>query len=457
MRILRPIISHARQFLAPIALLAVVSAMTASAQPSRTPSTLRGSTSQDSTNARLEMATVIARDSTLRVSVRNIDISRFPFVSIIFDVQDNRNSFVDGLAKQDIIIRENNEQQDVLSLSMITSNNRVPVDFVFAIDQTGSMGDKIEGVKQNIDEFTTRLVAKGIDYRLGLIVFDDLVAQRFWLTEDLAKFKGWIEALKADGGGDTKENALEAMRAVTGMNFRQSANRCIVLITDAPFHEYNDGTHRTMYTARTIATLLARFELRTFAIVQPTIAGYPEIAMSTGGQTFDINRPFADILNQFVSTMTSLYTATYRSVADIIPDSILVEIRLSNGNITRKRFAVLEIGRKLVVDNILFSTGQSSIEPHSSQSLDYLVRLMKARPTLKLKIEGHTDDVGDEESNLKLSLARADAVRQYMVRRGIDRNRLFTIGYGKTRPTARNDTDEGRRLNRRTEFIIVQK
>jgi hypothetical protein len=406
---------------------------------------------------RLEMATVIARDSSLRVAVRNIDISRFPLVSIIFDVQDGRNAFVDGLEEQDIIIRENDEPQEVISLAMITSDNRVPVDFVFAIDQTGSMGDKIDGVKANIDEFTTRLVAKGIDYRIGLIVFDDHVAQRYWLTDDLAKFKGWIGAIKADGGGDTKENALEALRASTGMNFRQSANRCIVLITDAPFHEYNDGTGRTMYTARSITALLSRFDTRTFAIVQPTIPGYRDIALSTGGQVFDVNRPFADILNQFVSTMTSLYTATYRSVADLIPDSILVELKLSNGQVSRKRFAVLEIGRKLVVDNILFATGQSSIEAQSSQSLDYLVRLMKARPTLKLKIEGHTDDVGDEETNLKLSLARADAVRTYMVRRGIDRDRLFTIGYGKTRPSASNDSDVGRRLNRRTEFIIVQK
>lgn len=406
---------------------------------------------------RLEMATVIARDSTLRVMVRNIDISRFPLVSIIFDVQDGRNSFIDGLAETDIIIRENDRPQDVISLAMITSDNRVPVDFVFAIDQTGSMGDKIDGVKQNIDEFTTRLVAKGIDYRIGLIVFDDHVAQRYWLTDDLAKFKGWIESIKADGGGDTKENSLEALRASTGMNFRQSANRCIVLITDAPFHEYNDGSGRTMYTARSITTLLNRFDIRTFAIVQPTIAGYRDVSMGTGGQVFDVNRPFADILNQFVSTMTSLYTATYKSVADLIPDSILVELKLSNGQVARKRFAVLEIGRKLVVDNILFATGQSSIESQSSQSLDYLVRLMKARPTLKLKIEGHTDDVGDEETNLKLSLDRADAVRQYMNRRGIDRNRLFTIGYGKTRPSASNDSDVGRRLNRRTEFIIVQK
>jgi hypothetical protein len=181
--------------------------------------------------------TIVARDTALRISVRNIDITKFPIVSIIFDVFDSRNAFIGGLEKRDILISENGAGQDVLSMSMITSTNRVPIDFVFAIDQTGSMGDKIEGVKQNIDDFTTRLVAKGIDYRLGLVVFDDNVAGRYWLTDDLNEFKGWIGAIHAQGGGDEKENALEALRAATGMNFRSSANRCVVIITDAPYHQ----------------------------------------------------------------------------------------------------------------------------------------------------------------------------------------------------------------------------
>jgi flagellar motor protein MotB len=418
---------------------------------------LRAQPSEE-TPAALDRATVVARDSSLRIAIRNIDITRFPLVSIIFDVFNPSNIFVGGLAPADIIIRENDKPQEVLSLAMITSANRVPVDFVFAIDQTGSMGDKIEGVKQNIDDFTTRLVAKGIDYRLGLIVFDDNVAQRYWLTDDLQKFKGWIGAIRADGGGDVKENALEAMRAATAMNFRESANRCVVLITDAPYHEYGDGgTGRTMYTARSIGSVLNRYDIRTFAIVSPAVTGYREITDLTGGQVFDIDQPFTDILNQFVARMTSLYTVTYRSRADLIPDSVLVEIKLSNGRSQKKRLAVLEVGRKLVVDNIHFSTGHYSIEAEATPSLDYLVRLMSARPTLRLKIEGHTDDVGDDEMNLRLSMQRADAVRAYMVKRGINRDRLFTVGYGKRKPTATNDTDEGRRLNRRTEFIIVQK
>lgn len=410
-------------------------------------------------SARLRSTTVSVRDSNVKVSVRNVDITHFPMIGIVFDVFDSKSTFLEGLQKNDVLISENGQAQQVESLSLITSANRVPVDFVFAVDQTGSMRDKIEAIKQNIDDFTTKLAAKGIDYRLGLITFDDNVAGRYWLTDDLGQFKKWIGTIEAAGGGDEPENALEALRAATGMNFRSSANRCVVLITDAPYHEYNvNGFGRTMYTARTMSVILNRNDIRTFCITPTNIPGYRQIAEETGGQLFDIEQSFSDILNKFVTTMTALYSATYRSSNDLIPDSIQVEVKLPGQNAaTKRRLAVLEVGRKLVVDNIYFGTNQYTVLPGSAPEIDNLIRLMKARPTLRLKVEGHTDDVGDHLYNMRLSSLRADAVKQYMVQRGIAPNRLFTIGYGETRPTASNDTDEGRRLNRRTEFIIIQK
>jgi outer membrane protein OmpA-like peptidoglycan-associated protein/Mg-chelatase subunit ChlD len=436
-----------------LSLLLSMLALPASAQPKspRTPET-----TIDTSDGRLGYASVNLRDSTLRVAVRNIDITKFPTVGIVFDVLDRQNNFTSGVTKPDIIITENGKPQEVLSLSMITSTDRVPVDFVFLIDQTGSMGSKIDAVRQNIDEFTTRLVAKGIDYRLGLIVFDDNVAQRKWLTDNLTEFKGWISAINASGGGELEENALEALRAASGMNFRASANRCLILITDAPYHSY--GSNRTMYTPETIVSVLNKYDLRTFCITSPAVRGYAHIAAMTGGQVYDIDQDFSDILSRFVTRMTSLYTATYRSTAELVPDSIVVEMKLRHNNSTsRKKFAVLEVGRKLIVDNILFSTNQHTLSSSSTPELDFLVRLMKARPKMKVKIEGHTDNVGDVDRNLQLSDLRAEAVRQYMIRRGISRDRLYTVGYGENRPTASNDTDEGRRLNRRTEFIIMQK
>lgn len=410
-------------------------------------------------NDQIKSTAVLTIDSTLRVEVRNIDITRFPYVGIIFDVFDSQYQFIDTLEKSDIVITENGAEQEIIDLSLITSTNRVPIDFVFVIDHTGSMKDKIDAVKQNIDDFTTRLAAKGIDYRLGLVVFDDDVSSRHWMTDDIEEFKKWVSSIETDGGGDQKENALEGLRAVTGMNFRSSANRVAILITDAPYHRYNEqGYGRTRFTERTIAVVLERQEIRVFSIVDPQIKGYHEISERTDGRLFDINQPFANILNDFLETMTSLYNATYRSNAGLIPDSIEVELRLNRtGRVSKKSFSVLEVGRKLVLDNIHFAYNRYDIEESSMPELDYLISLMKARPTLRIKVEGHTDSAGDEMYNLRLSRMRAESVKKYMMRKGIDGDRLFTIGYGEMKPTASNETEEGRYLNRRTEFIILQK
>jgi RNA polymerase sigma-70 factor (ECF subfamily) len=77
------------------------------------------------------------------------------------------------------------------------------------------------------------------------------------------------------------------------------------------------------------------------------------------------------------------------------------------------------------------------------------------RAVKKLRIEGHTDNVGDDGMNLKLSEGRAKAVREALTKRGVDGDRLETAGLGETRPIAPNDTPGGRQKNRRVEFIIV--
>ena len=80
---------------------------------------------------------------------------------------------------------------------------------------------------------------------------------------------------------------------------------------------------------------------------------------------------------------------------------------------------------------------------------------MKEVPTLKIELSGHTDNIGKDDYNLKLSQNRADAVKNYLVSRGRP-NRIDAVGYGETRPIVSNDTKEGRASNRRTEFEIIE-
>lgn len=406
-----------------------------------------------------QFTSVTPIDSGLQVIVRNIDISRYPKISVVFDVLDKQNNFVHNLTIKDVTVKENGVPQDAVEFSLLTNSNRVPVDFIFAIDRTGSMGDKIKAVKVNVDRFVTQLRSKGIDYRLGLIIFDDNVTGVRELTDNIELFKKWVDSIEASGGGDEEENALEALRAATKMNSRQSANKCVVLITDAPYHSYDTekGAYRTQFTASSIASMLDRLDFRVFAICSPFVYGYATIADGTGGRIYDINRPFAEILEQFANTLTSLYTISYQTNSSEIPDSLQVQIKVGKrGKPVIRKFAVMEVGRKLVVD-ILFPSGQSRIQASSAKDIDNLAKMMKSKPTMKLKIEGHTDSSGDDDLNVLLSNARAGEVRNSLLKRGIAADRLVTVGYGSSRPTASNESEEGKRLNRRTEFVIIQK
>jgi OmpA-OmpF porin, OOP family len=98
-----------------------------------------------------------------------------------------------------------------------------------------------------------------------------------------------------------------------------------------------------------------------------------------------------------------------------------------------------------------FDFNKATLKPEGKVALDAAVQALKAEPNLKANIAGHTDNVGSEAYNLKLSERRANAARDYLVSQGIDAGRITTEGFGKTKPIASNDTAEGRAQNRRVE------
>ena len=114
-----------------------------------------------------------------------------------------------------------------------------------------------------------------------------------------------------------------------------------------------------------------------------------------------------------------------------------------------------EPARKYRLNNVHFDFGKASIRPESYIELDELVSYMKNKDDVRVEIAGHTDNVGNDGDNLKLSQQRADAIRSYVIKKGIAASRIVAKGYGATQPVADNDSDEGRQLNRRTEVRIL--
>jgi outer membrane protein OmpA-like peptidoglycan-associated protein len=105
--------------------------------------------------------------------------------------------------------------------------------------------------------------------------------------------------------------------------------------------------------------------------------------------------------------------------------------------------------------NVFFETGSATLLPESKAELERLFIFIEANPKIRIEVHGYTDDVGAEADNLKLSEQRAGAVCSFLHQKGVPKERLSFKGFGESSPVAPNDTPEGRRQNRRTEFVIL--
>lgn len=119
--------------------------------------------------------------------------------------------------------------------------------------------------------------------------------------------------------------------------------------------------------------------------------------------------------------------------------------------------APVEVGQKVRLNNIFFEFGEATLLPESYPELNRVADLLKQNKTIKIELSGHTDNVGSDADNQQLSQDRAASCVAYLKAQGVDEGRIVTKGYGESRPVASNDTDEGRALNRRVEFEVLEK
>ncbi len=111
--------------------------------------------------------------------------------------------------------------------------------------------------------------------------------------------------------------------------------------------------------------------------------------------------------------------------------------------------------KNIVLNNINFESGKTNFNIVSSSDLNKLIQFLKDNPLLKLEIQGHTDNVGTVSGNMKLSQARANSIVAYLIKNGIENNKLNAKGYGSNKPIANNGTPEGKAQNRRVEMKLI--
>jgi OmpA-OmpF porin, OOP family len=154
-------------------------------------------------------------------------------------------------------------------------------------------------------------------------------------------------------------------------------------------------------------------------------------------------------------------TARYKITAEAQgynPKTIIVDPKDmdTTRNVVVKDIKLSRSGDAVRLNHLIFAQGKSTIEPQSFPELDEIGLMMQENPKIEIQLEGHTDNVGSADANLKLSQERVDAVKSYLVKKGVKKSRIQTKAFGGSRPLKNEMTPEARVLNRRVEMRILK-
>lgn len=257
----------------------------------------------------------------MNVTVNSVDAEAFPVVrSFVSVVDPESRSALTDLTADHFKVREEGLLQSPIKVELISSGSGARADIVFVFDVTGSMGDEIAGLKARALSFADALAAKGIDFRLGLVTFGDVVEEVHDFTADAAEFKAWIDGLRASGGGDTKENSLEGLARASKLSFRETSQKMAVLITDADYHQAGEtGGGTTTFTTETMISLMQGRRIVTH-VVGPDRTQFHALAERTSGLWFNITSDFGGIIDAIGTMLTSQYVITY-TTSNPVPDN----------------------------------------------------------------------------------------------------------------------------------------
>ncbi|HLP17975.1 MAG TPA: VWA domain-containing protein [Bacteroidota bacterium] len=258
-------------------------------------------------------------DTGLTVTIDSVITQRHPKMAVTFDVQKLfPQQYIYTLEPDNIFLYENTQRITNFTLGKDTTGGQGAVDIVFVFDVTGSMSGSINGVKNNIIEFTDSLTRRGVDVRLGMVTFLDAVESVFDFTTDPQTFQTRVSQQYAHGGGDMPENSLDALYRATEFQFRSTARKIFIWITDANYHEKNVNTTRNKQEVieRLLATGVTVHAIGA-ALFQTD--WYNPITQATNGNYYDISGNFRDILldignlrgsNRYMLSYTSPFAQT---------------------------------------------------------------------------------------------------------------------------------------------------
>ncbi|MGB9702109.1 MAG: OmpA family protein [Candidatus Kapaibacteriota bacterium] len=401
----------------------------------------------------------------------DLEITRYEInddekATVYFHLVGNKNSYLSNATTNNILKRfcggkllteESEIPIDKLIIKESNIKDRSPLAIAIVLDHSGSMGeDRAYDCQDAVISF---LKSKNSKDLVSIIKYDQRVAAEVPLTQssDYA-----LNNLKRNGLLDFGGMTAISDAIIAGINqlmrTDKSYKRVLIIFTDG----WDNSSNSTMQEAITQAR-------KNGIIINAIDYGYginegfmQQFAQNTGGYYKHIYKKdefkllFTDILKRFEYFYTTQINlpefGEYKFVMNYCLENKVLSDTITINNVPH-------IG-DITLLNVYYDTDKFNLKPESMKAIKRVAKLMKAFPTIEIEISGHTDSqnrTNIPDYNIKLSQNRANEVRNALINEGIDPSRIIAKGYGDTLPVADNSTNEGRALNRRTEFIILKK
>lgn len=336
----------------------------------------------------------------------------------------------------------------------------IPYSIMLTTDYSGSMKGVLDALKKGTELFVS---LKKPDDRIGIATFsrDFTLKVPLWKDKDIIVSK-YLST--ADEGFGYYSAMFDA--AIQSINLLKQEPpeipRMLVLLTDG-----DDNASRMR--VRHVVDSAKKYKVRVFTVG----FGYSKdenleaLANATGGKSYkayskqELIKVFLDIYrslrNYYLITYhPPEYYGLHKVVADLdLPHRL--DTLHARGEYNVSQFSVDPNEDDAITGRIFFDFAQATLREESNRTLDEIAEYMEIHPRVRIEIQGHTDNIGAEDYNQKLSDNRSQAVMQALLQRGIDPKRLRARGFGMSQPVATNDTEEGRQKNRRTQFVIWAK
>ncbi len=414
----------------------------------------------------------------IKMDVRSVNDNRYPEeVELHAFVFDTAGSFIAGLAPptfkgkgkwQDywyrLIDSCGNEAVSIdnFNVEEVSEESRNPYSLAFVLDHSASMGER----RVTILRKAVGLLLKGISKNdnVSVISFTDDSFMEVPLT---GSKREWVTSfnpsdLTAYGGGTRLYDA--AIRGIEEVSRGpEDAKRVLVLFTDG-----SDGNSKAKLEAVHREAKKQNVTLYTIAYGPADTKVLHNLAQYTGGRMYRIykSEEFLSVFIDIYRRLNHYYRITYTppecaGVHTVRPSLRLPELHIAGlegeGIYDRSVITPFDSVGRVVFVNIEFDYNEATIRPESKPLVQDVTEAMKRYPEMTIEVRGHTDDQGSDDYNLKLSQRRAQAVADLLIAQGISRTRLSVKGFGESRPIVPNDSDENRRKNRRTEFVILSR